>query len=39
VEAEGTRREGRMRPAKLYRLKDRKKVHYFARSMEGPWEE
>jgi len=39
AEAEGSRREGRMRPARLYRLKDRKKIHYFVRSMEGPWEE
>lgn len=39
VEAEGARQEGRMRPAKLYRLKDRKRIHYFVRSMEGPWEE
>lgn len=33
------RHEGRMRPAQLYQLKERNKVHYFVRSMEGPREE
>ena len=35
-EAAETRQEGRMRPAQLYRLKDRKTIHYFVRTMEGP---
>lgn len=38
LEVEGARQEGRMRPARLYRLKDRKAIHYFVRSMEGPGE-
>jgi ADP-ribose pyrophosphatase YjhB (NUDIX family) len=36
VEVNETRKTGRMRPAKLYRLKDRETVHYFVRTMEGP---
>lgn len=39
LETDGTRHEGRMRPAQLYRLKERDKIHYFVRSMEGPREE
>jgi 8-oxo-dGTP diphosphatase len=38
-EVKGSRHEGRMRPAKLYRLKNRDKIHYFVRTMEGPREE
>ncbi|GFO54462.1 NUDIX hydrolase [Geomonas sp. Red276] len=38
-EAQGARKEGRMRPAQLYRLKDRRTIHYFTRTMEGPREE
>lgn len=34
-----TRRCGRMRPAKLYRLKDKDRIHYFVRTMEGPRED
>ena len=38
-EADGVRHLGRMRPARLYRLKDRDRIHYFTRTMEGPRDE
>lgn len=38
-EIQGTRHEGRMRPAQLYRLRERSKIHYFVRTMEGPRED
>lgn len=38
-EVKETRRTGRMRPAKLYRLKDKDRIHYFVRTMEGPRED
>lgn len=38
-EMEEVRHMGRMRPARLYRLKDRDLVHYFTRTMEGPRDE
>ncbi len=39
VKVEGNRQEGRMRPAQMYRLKERNRTHFFVRSMEGPREE
>jgi hypothetical protein len=39
LKVQGNRHEGRMRPAQMYKLKERNKTHYFVRSMEGPREE
>ncbi len=39
LKVQGSRHEGRMRPAQLYRLKVRNTTHYFVRSMEGPRDE